>query len=71
MMHIGKVIEYTLHEQGRSVSWLAEQLCCTRVNVYKVFHRESIDVHMLSRISKALSHDFFKDLSRALENDDV
>ena len=36
MIHIGKLIEKTLHEQGRSVTWFAIQLCCTRPNVYKI-----------------------------------
>ena len=30
MIHAGQLIERTLHEQGRTVTWFASQLCCTR-----------------------------------------
>lgn len=66
MIHIGKLIEKTLHEQGRSVTWFAIQLCCTRPNVYKIFRKENIDVHLLWRISCILNHNFFKDISDSI-----
>lgn len=66
MIHIGKRIEETLHEQGQSVTWFAIQLCCTRPNVYKIFHKENIDIHLLWRISCILQHDFFQDLSDSI-----
>ena len=61
-----KVIERTLHEQGRTVTWFATQLCCTRPNVYKIFRKENIDIHLLWRISYILGHDFFRDLSDSI-----
>lgn len=66
MIHAGKLIESTLHEQGRSITWFANQLCCTRPNVYKIFHKENIDLNLLWRISCILQHDFFQDFSQAL-----
>ena len=39
MIHAGQLIERTLHEQGRTVTWFATQLCCTRPNVYKIFEK--------------------------------
>ncbi|HIW43632.1 MAG TPA: hypothetical protein H9986_01240 [Candidatus Prevotella stercoripullorum] len=63
MVHIGMMIELELRAQERTVSWLARKLCCNRQNVYDIFRRESIDTSLLSRISSALGHDFFKDLS--------
>ena len=63
MVHIGMMIELELRAQERTVSWLARKLCCNRQNVYDIFRRESIDTSLLSRISAALGHDFFKDLS--------
>lgn len=66
MIHIGKLIEKTLHEQGRSVTWFAIQLCCTRSNVYKIFRKENIDIHLLWRISCILNHNFFKDISDSI-----
>lgn len=60
-IHIGKTIEKVLREQGRSVSWFAQQICCERTNVYSIFHRSSIDTDLLVRISKVLSYDFFEE----------
>jgi len=71
MIHIGQLIEHTLHEQGRTVTWFATQLCCTRPNVYKIFGKESIDTCLLWRISRILSHDFFHDLSEAAKEKEV
>ena len=66
MIHAGQLIERTLHEQGRTVTWFASQLCCTRPNVYKIFRKENIDIHLLWRISCILGHDFFRDLSDSI-----
>ena len=63
MIHAGQLIETTIHKQGRTVTWFAQQLCCTRPNVYKIFKKENIDLYLLWRISLILRHDFFKDLS--------
>ena len=60
MVHIGKIIEEEFHRQGRSVSWLATQLCCERSNIYNIFKRESIDTALLVKISIALGCNFFK-----------
>lgn len=69
MVHIGRLIEHKLHDQGRTVTWFATQLCCTRPNVYKIFNKESIDTHLLWRISCILGHNFFQDLSEAAKTD--
>lgn len=69
MIHIGKVIEKVLRDQGRTVTWFARSLYCDRTNVYKIFQRESVDSEMLYRISKILAHDFFKYYSKELEED--
>lgn len=68
MVHIGKIIESELRNQGRTVTWFAKSLYCDRTNAYKIFQRESVDSDMLYRISKVLSHDFFKYYSQELEN---
>ena len=60
MVHIGHLIEQELRRQRRSVSWFAKELYCDRTNVYKLFHKESIDTMLLYRISVVLSHDFFQ-----------
>lgn len=63
---IGFMIEAEMKRQGRSASWLAEQLCCHRTNIYNIYKRDNIDIALLKRISDILSHDFFKDLSTTI-----
>ena len=41
----------------------AEQLSCSRANVYKIFDKKSIDTDMLMRISAILHYDFFAAIS--------
>ncbi|MBO5720024.1 MAG: XRE family transcriptional regulator [Bacteroidales bacterium] len=60
MVQIGLKIREQLKLQRRSAKWLADNLYCDRTNVYKIFQKESIDTLLLYRISKLLSHDFFK-----------
>lgn len=64
MIHIGQLIERTLKEQGRTVTWFAGQLCCTRPNVYKIFKKDNMDIKLLVRISDILQVDFFSVYSR-------
>ena len=54
MIHVGRLIEIELHRQGLSVTWFAEQLCCARTNVYKIFRKSSIDTELLLRIFSML-----------------
>jgi len=56
---IGEKIKAVVKEQGRSVSWLAGQLNCHRVNIYDIYERQNIDTELLLRISVALRYDFF------------
>ena len=58
-VHIGKLIENTLREDGRSVSWLAKKINYKRDNVYNIFERESINTALLQEIGFALKKDFF------------
>ena len=67
-IHIGKLIQNKLREDGRSVSWLAKKIHCKRDNVYKIFDRSSIDTELLLRISFALNTDFFAYMSDAYHN---
>lgn len=65
---IGKLIEEELHRQERSVTWFARKLNCTRTNVYKIFHRTTIDTALLQRISSILHYDFFIIYSSHMSN---
>lgn len=59
-MHIGNLIRQTLKERGYTVVWFAAQLAYTRVNVYKIFEKKSLDTDLLMRISVILGTNFFK-----------
>ncbi len=62
-LHIGKLIKGELERQGRSITWLAKQIGCTRSNLYKLFRNPWINTQILFKISSALDRDFFKDCS--------
>lgn len=58
--HLGKLIKAELTRQGRSITWLANQIDCTRENLYKLFKSPWISTYTLFKIGKALDFDFFK-----------
>ncbi|MBQ6306056.1 MAG: helix-turn-helix transcriptional regulator [Bacteroidales bacterium] len=62
-MHIGQHIKEVMRQQGTTATQLANDICCTRPHVHKIFRKDNIDIALLRRISDALNHDFFHDLS--------
>ena len=60
---IGRLIEEEVRRQGRNITAFADEICCTRTNVYDIFQRSRMDVAQLQMISKVLNHNFFKDLA--------
>lgn len=67
IFHIGDLIKAELQRQGRTITWLANEVHCTRENFYKIFKHSWINTDMLFQISEALKHDFFKDCSNQLD----
>jgi len=65
-LHLGQLVKAELARQGRTAVWLAKQVDCTPENLYKFFHTQWPTLHLLFKISKALDHDFFKDVSEYL-----
>lgn len=61
--HVGQIIKDELARQGRTISWLAQELGCTRDNLYKIFKHSFVNTDLLFRICAATGHDFFKDCS--------
>jgi len=59
---IGDLISKEVYRQGWNITKFAEEIGCTRQNVYSIFDRPDIDIILLKRISVALNHDFFEDL---------
>ena len=60
-LHIGHFIRNKLQEQGRTVTWLARQIPCTRNHIYKIFQKPTIDTALLLRISCVMNYNFFDD----------
>ena len=66
MINIGERIKKELLLQERSVTWFAKKLGCTRMSVYRIFEKQSIDTQQLIQISKILERDFFIEISEEL-----
>jgi DNA invertase Pin-like site-specific DNA recombinase len=66
MINIGERIKKELLLQERSVTWFAKKLGCTRMSVYRIFEKQSIDTQQLIQISKILERDFFNEISEEL-----
>lgn len=64
--HLGRLIKAELHRQGRTITWLAGEVHCTRENLYKIFRHPWINTDMLFKISEALDYDFFMVCSERL-----
>ena len=62
------MIEDELRRQDKTVAWLARSICHERSSVYKIFSRKSVDVYLLLKISVLLNHDFFLDISSAINS---
>ena len=58
-MHIGNIIHKVMEQQGHTVTWLAHEYGCSRVNIYKIFDKQSVDTQSLLRLSVILDYDFF------------
>ena len=39
MIDIGPIIKQKLKERKKTIVWLAENLSCSRTNVYKIFNK--------------------------------
>lgn len=59
-IHIGSLIQKQLKQDGRKATWFADEISCTRPNLYKIFGKAHLDCELLMRISIALDFDFFK-----------
>jgi lambda repressor-like predicted transcriptional regulator len=59
-IHVGEMIRQELKRQGRSITWLAQNVNCSRENLYKIFRRPWIYTDLLMQISEALNYNFFK-----------
>lgn len=67
MIDIGPIIKQKLKERKKTIVWMAENLSCSRTNVYKIFNKRSVDTADLLRISDILDFDFFELYSKELK----
>ena len=65
---IGQIIKEEVERQGLGAQRFADMIHVARSNVYGIYERPSIDSGLLARISEALHHDFFSDLSRRVRS---
>ncbi len=56
--HVGLLIHDKLKKEGKTVKWLAEQIHCSPVNVYKIINSPNITTAHLIAISKAMNYNF-------------
>lgn len=59
-LHIGQLIRQKMEERGMTVASLSRKYGCSRVNMYKIFDKPTIDTGMLLRFSLLLNFDFFQ-----------
>ena len=62
-LQIGKRIQTELKQQGRTITWLAQQLCMERTSLYYTFRQNSVDLELLLRISAFIGHNFLQDVA--------
>ena len=65
-IHIGEEINKVLHDQQRSLNWLADEMGCDHSNLYKKLKKPHICCLLLYRISEVLHVDFFSYYSQSL-----
>ncbi len=59
MLHIGSKIKEVLKAKHYGITVFAEKINKSRTVVYNIFERESIDSHLLYKISDVLDFNFF------------
>ena len=58
-IHIGKLIQKKMEEDGRKVSWLAKKIPCHRNHIYQIYDQEHVNPVLITKISFILKTNFF------------
>ena len=69
-IHIGKLMQKKITENGHTISWLARKMNRERSTIYAIFKSPHIHTSLLLRISIILRYDFFKHFSEYLATND-
>lgn len=65
-IHIGKMIEHSVAEQGIEISRICNFLKCTEEKINEMYLQENLPTDILLRWSKLLDYDFFRVYSQHL-----
>lgn len=65
-IHVGSLVRAELSRQGKTITWLADQLGVQRTNCYRILYASSLHTVCLEQLSLILKHDFFADYTKQL-----
>ena len=69
MLHIGKLVKAKLKERAHTCVWLAQQMDCSRTNLYKIFNKEYVGSRDLAKLSLILHFNFFEVIAEELKKE--
>ena len=58
-IHIGKLIQSKMEEEGRKARWLANKIHCDESNIYRIYQRPFINIEQLIQICIHLEINLF------------
>ena len=61
-IHIGERIKEVFDQKKMSIAQFARCLHCDRANIYNIFRRKKIDIHLLLKISDTLQYNFIEEI---------
>lgn len=64
---VGKTVENEMLKQGVRKQDFAKQVGTDRRNLYRILKKDSLETEVLYRYSKALNHNFFRDLAEEFD----
>lgn len=66
-VHVGKLVDHEIYRQDIGKKEFAFQVDIDRSNLYRILKKEGMDTNLLFLFSKALNHNFFRDLADAFD----
>ena len=68
MFHAGIIIKEELQKRGKTVTWFAEKMCCTRTHAHKIFRKQHLDTDILLRASLVLECNLFAIIAQKISS---
>ena len=65
-IHVGKLMQKKITENGHTVSWFARKMNRDRTAIYAIFKNPHIHTSLLLQVSIVLNYDFFQHFSEYL-----